>query len=98
MAKVIDITSKLEFDGNPRIRIKDVELEVNADAPTMLKIMGMMSDDPTPKQVIELYKLIFPQEAQEKIDSMKLSFKNLIVVVQAAVGVITGDTDEAGEH
>ena len=40
MAKVVDITSKLEFDGNPKLRIKDKEIEVIADAPTMLKVMN----------------------------------------------------------
>ena len=37
MAKVLDITEKLSFEGNPRLKIKGRELEVNADAPTMLK-------------------------------------------------------------
>ena len=35
MGKIIDITDKLSFDGNPKLKIKDNELEVNADAPTM---------------------------------------------------------------
>lgn len=40
MAKVVDITDKLSFDENPKIKIKGVEYEVNADARTMLEIMG----------------------------------------------------------
>lgn len=98
MGKIIDITDKLSFEGNPMLVIRGEQLEVNADAPTMLRIMGMMSDNSTPKQVAELYKLIFLQDAQEKIDSMKLSFKDLVVVIEAAVGLITGDIDETGEH
>ena len=43
MAKIVDITEKLSFEGNPRLKIKGRELEVNADAPTMLKVMGLMS-------------------------------------------------------
>ena len=47
MAKMIDITEKLTFEGNPSLLIKGKKLEVNADAPTMLKVMGLMgSDDP----------------------------------------------------
>ena len=41
-AKVLDITEKLSFEGNPRLKSKGRELEVNADAPTMLKVMGLM--------------------------------------------------------
>ena len=40
MAKIIDITEKLDFDTNPKIAIKGKEIEVNADAETVLKIMG----------------------------------------------------------
>lgn len=98
MARVVDITSKLEFGGNPKLRIKDKEIEVNADAPTMLKVMNLVGDDPTPKDIIELYKLIFPEESRKILDGMKLSFANLITVVEAAVSIISGDTDTSGEH
>lgn len=98
MARVVDITSKLEFDGNPKLKIKDKEIEVNADAPTMLKVMNLVGDDPTPKDIIELYKLIFPEESRKILDGMKLSFANLITVVEAAVSIISGDTDTSGEH
>lgn len=98
MARVVDITSKLEFDGNPKLKIKDKEIEVNADAPTMLKVMNLVGDDPTPKDIIELYKLIFPEESRKILDGMKLSFANLITVVETAVSIISGDTDTSGEH
>ena len=98
MARVVDITSKLEFDGNPKLRIKDKEIEVNADAPTMLKVMNLVGDDPTPKDVIALYNLVFPEESRKVLDDMKLNFADLITVVEAAVSVISGDTDTLGEH
>ncbi len=98
MARVVDITSKLEFDGNPKLKIKDKEIEVNADAPTMLKVMNLVGDDPTPKDIIELYKTIFPEESRKILDGMKLSFANLITVVETAVSIISGDTDTSGEH
>lgn len=43
MVKKVDITEKLNFDENPKMVIKGVEIEVNADAETMLKIMGEFS-------------------------------------------------------
>lgn len=98
MAKVVDITNKLEFDGNPKLKIKDKEIEVNADAPTMLKVMNLVGDDPTPKEVIALYNLVFPEESRKVLDDMKLNFADLITVVEAAVSAISGDTDTSGEH
>ena len=39
MAKVVDITDKLTFDGNPCLMVKGEKIEVNADAPTMMKVL-----------------------------------------------------------
>ena len=46
MAKKVNITEKLELDGNPSLIIGKEELEVNADAATMLKIMGNIQNLP----------------------------------------------------
>lgn len=42
MAKCIDITEKLSFDKNPALIIKGRKFIVNADAGTMLEIMGFL--------------------------------------------------------
>ena len=44
MAKMMDITDKLTFGENPRLRIKDEELEVHADTATVLQIMELLGD------------------------------------------------------
>lgn len=100
MAKVIDITDKLTFDGNPRLVIKGKKLEVNADAPTMLKVMGMMGsdEDPGAKEILEVYDMMFPDASKREIEKLKLGFGDLIVVVQEAIGLIVGDTDTRGEQ
>ena len=36
--KIVDITEKLSFDENPVLKIKDVTVEVNSDAATVLKL------------------------------------------------------------
>ena len=59
MSKIIDITNKLAFEDNPRLKIKDTELEIDATAENMLKVMGLVSDRPTAKDVEELCKIIF---------------------------------------
>ena len=41
MAKVVDITDKLTFDGNPCLMVKGEKIEVNADAPTMMKVLNV---------------------------------------------------------
>lgn len=98
MAKVVDITDKLTFDGNPKLAIKGKELEVNADAPTMLKVMGLMgSGDPGPKEIVDVYEMMFSEKSKKEIEKMKLNFKDLIVVVEAAVGLIIGEDSARGE-
>lgn len=44
MARTIDITDKLTFDENPKLVIRGEELEINADAATVLKILDIMGD------------------------------------------------------
>lgn len=43
MSRKVDITEKLSFEGNPYLVIKGHELEVNADAASVLRVMGIIS-------------------------------------------------------
>lgn len=98
MAKIIDITDKLEMGGNPFLVIKNEKLEVNADAATMLKIMGKYREfeenEATPKDILDLYDLMFPEKSQKQIEKLKLSFNDLTVVVMEAQKLITGAKEE----
>lgn len=101
MAKIVNITDKLEMDGNPFLVIKDESLEVNADAATMLKLMGKYGEtqeaEATPKDILDLYDLMFPKESQKKIEKLKLSFKDLTVLVEEAQKLIAGEDEPEGE-
>lgn len=100
MAKIVDITDKLDMDGNPYLIICGEKLEVNADAATMLKIMGkyeeISSSEATPKDILGLYNLMFPERSQKKIEELRISFKDLTVLVKEAQKLIVGE-DEQGE-
>jgi len=98
MAKVIDITDKLSFEGNPQLVIKGKKVEVNGDAHTMLTVLGLMgSDDPSPKEIKEAYEALFPEKSQAIIKSLKIQFKDLMVVIQEAIGLLTGGNESGGE-
>lgn len=100
MARKVDITEKLTFDGNPCIVIRGKELEVNADAPTVLKIMSMTDGSSSAKEVLGMYELIFPEKSRKELDKFKLPFRDLVTVVQEAINVITGaeEDTEQGEQ
>lgn len=100
MARKIDITDKLSFEENPSLIIKGKNIEVNADAPTMLKVMGLMSsDDPGAQEILEAYNMMFPEKSKREIEKMKLGFKDLIIVVQEAVQLISGvEESDGGEQ
>ena len=97
MAKILDITDRLTFDGNPFLKVRDKMLEVNADAPTMLKVMSFMQSDGSfgNEQVAEIYSLVFPEKTRKMIEEMKLGVTDWMVLVQAAMELITGPTSEA---
>lgn len=99
MAKVVDITEKLTFEGNPSLMIKGKKLEVNADAPTMLKVMGLMgTGEPGLNETLKTYDLMFPEKSQKEIEKLKLSFQDLTVVIQEAISLITGEDMNQGEQ
>ena len=95
MAKTIDITDKLAFDENPKLVVKGKELEVNADATTVLKIMGILGDGENvqPSDVVRMYELIFSEADRKKIDKMKLQFADFQTLVFSAIGLITGEEE-----
>ena len=97
MAKKVDITEKLSFDGNPVLVVKGHDLEVNADAATVLKVMGVLGEESTPKQVLDMYNLIVPDKTRKEIENLKLSFNDLQILVSSALNLITGEADDAGE-
>ena len=100
MAKVIDITDRLDFDENPVIKVRGVELEVNADAATMLKVMGLLSEKDAPgiKEVLTMYELLFGEEERARIEGMGLSFKDFTKLVYTAVNLVNGEDDGQGEQ
>lgn len=97
MAKKIDITEKLSFEENPAIIIKGEECEINADAATVLKVMGVLDEGQGPKQVVDMYNMIFPDKSRKVIDGMKLSFVDFKTVVESAITLITGTEETPGE-
>lgn len=91
----IDITEKLDFDSKQCLVIKGKEIYVNSDAPTMLKVMGLMDgeDSGSADAVLKMYELLFTDKGREELDKLKLSFRDLVIVVQEAATLITGDNE-----
>lgn len=99
MGKVVDITDRLSFEENPKLAIKGMEVEVNSDAPTMLKVMGLMAkDEPGAGEIVQAYEMMFSEKERKKIEKLKLNFRDLIVMVQEAVQLIIGEEDSRGEQ
>ena len=79
MAKRRDITNKLSFDGNPCLVIKGKDIEVNADAPTVLKVMGIFtSEDTNADDIVAIYDLIFPEKSKKKLEEKKEQNQRLL--------------------
>jgi len=94
MAKIVDITEKLDFEGRPALRVKDTEIEVNVDATTVLKAVALTDGDSSPQKMTELYQLLFGEEERAIIESWHLSFKDFITLVRSALSLATGTDAE----
>lgn len=98
MAKVIDITEKLSFEENPKLKIKDTEVEVRNDAETVLKLLQVVQENGEMEAVLKCTGLLFSEKDQQKLAKLKLSFRDYAEVVTEAMNLATGaDEDEQGE-
>lgn len=103
MAKTVDITDKLSFDENPKMIIAGEEIEVNADAEVMIRLMGLFKNGIDDMKSISLaMSLIFSEEDLAKIGSIKkggkkLKASSLMGILEEATSLIMGD-DEPGEQ
>lgn len=100
MAKRVDITEKLSFDENPRIVVKGKEFEVNADAETVLLIMGGFSEKDSVKASLNAYERMFSEGDRKTINGMKIPFRDLMVIIEEAMNLVIGDSEpgEAQTH
>lgn len=94
MAKIIDITDKLNFEENPRLVIRGDEFEVNSDAKTMLDIMGILKNKENDvAAIIKVYEKLFGENERKKIEELKISFKDLTIIIVEAMKLIQGEED-----
>lgn len=98
MGRIVDITEKLDFDSNPKIKIKGKEFEVDANAETVLKVMGLFgpNGEMSPNAVAKMYELMFSEADRKEIAKLKLKFNDFQTFVETAIDLITG-TGEQGE-
>ena len=94
MGKIIDITDKLQFDENPHLKVKDVEVEVNADAETMLKIMGEFKNKSEVEASLNSFELLFSDADREKILALKMPAKSLMIMIESAMSLVMGKEEK----
>lgn len=93
-----DITEMLTFEQKTALVIKGQEIEVNNDAPSILKVLSMMSEEKSGnKEVIEAYEVLFPEKSREKLSKLKINFKGIVTVVKEAIKLVVG-AEEPGEE
>lgn len=99
MSKVVDITDKLSFDTNPVLKVKNESFEVQSDAETVLKIMGLFNGEKNEMEAAtEAVKLLFDKEDQKRLMKMKLSFKDYMILIKQAIDLAAGNGEESGEQ
>lgn len=98
MAKIIDITEKLNFEEKPKIKIKDKTYPVNNDAKTMLEIMQITGDNIQASDLNKMYNKLFDEETIKCIDELKLNLSDFQTVIQSAIQAVTEQQDSVGEQ
>lgn len=94
MAKVIDITDKLNFEESPAITIKGQTYKVNDSAETMLKLMGLFDGQSEAEAVPAAYELLFSEEDREKLKDLNLNFQDFMTLIEESMDLIRGEDDD----
>ena len=85
MAKIIDITDKLNFEQKPQIKIKDTVLTVNDEAVALLEILPKLNGNVMPKTISDVCNILFDESEMQKLKKLKLNFEDFTTLVQSAV-------------
>ena len=98
MARIVDITDKLNFEEPPALKIKGVEIPINDKAVDVLQITPIMAKkDTTAEEFNLLYETVFPEESREKLEALDLSMKDFARVVWEGAKLIADAEDDEGE-
>lgn len=92
MAKVVDITEKLNFEEKPVIKVKGETLTVNNEAVALIEIMPLLDGVVTPTSIHKICGTIFSKEDYKKIEKMQLDIKDFSTLVLEAINLVTGET------
>lgn len=98
MAKVLDITDKLNFEEQPEMIIKGVHIKINNSAENMLKLMSVVNNEDDLKAIEKSIPLLLEKEEKKKLDSLKLSFNDYVTVFRLAMELVQGEDDIQGEQ
>lgn len=99
MAKVINITEQLNFEDKPKLKIKNITIEVDDSATNALKLMEIMSnagENPSINDLNSMYHAMFSESDRAKIDKLSLNINDFSILINTTISLITGD-QEAGE-
>lgn len=99
MAKTLDITKRLKWDERPRLKVKDVEVEVNNSAETVIRVMELTAKGGLNNQgVLEMMNLLISVEDQQRLLALGMSFRDYAEIMMAAMDLVTdGDEEDQGE-
>lgn len=99
MSKVIDITNKLTFDENPKVKVKGVEIELNANAVDLFKVLAIVqSGDTSPEAISTLCEVLFPSKKEyEKVRELDLKSDDFTTFLFVCARIAFGNEDEDTE-
>lgn len=101
MAKIVDLTDKLDSEEKPGIKIGKIVIKVNNDAKSVLLLMNLTNreDISEVEQITKGINLLFDAKERKKLDALNLNFKSYTEVFKEAMMLATGvDEDELGEE
>lgn len=92
----IDLTGKLGLEPKPTITIGDTVLTVDDSAPTILRILEIIGNDPQAVSAVglgEAARILFTPKSYKALEKMGLSFGDFALVISSAMELVMGSAE-----
>ncbi len=89
------LTDKLNFEDNPILKVKDKELEIQADAETVLKLMDILQEKGETAASVDAINILFNDKDRKKIKDLKLSFNDYVILINTSISLALGEDPDS---
>lgn len=97
MAFIYDATSKLKFNEDPILKIRDTELTIKSDADILLEVIDIMQKESEMEAARKMTEILLSDEDRGKLTALHLKMEDYMEVMHVMVSLALGENPDDKE-